>query len=156
MEPRWLSDDEQAAWRAFLLARQLLDEALDRQLLHDAAMPLTYYAILVTLSEAPGRSMRMTDLARALRYSPSRLTHAIASLERDGRVKRAPCETDRRGQLAVITEVGLDALAAAAPGHVAEVRARIFDQLTPQQVGQLHQICSVLLRGLEADRPPGS
>jgi DNA-binding MarR family transcriptional regulator len=154
MEPRWLSDDEQAVWRAFLLTWQLLDEAMDRQLLHESGMPLTYYAILVTLSEAPDHSMRMTDVARALRYSPSRLTHAVASLERDGWVTREPCESDRRGHLAVITPAGIAALEAAAPGHVAEVRSRIFDRLNADQVRQLHDICSVLLEGLEADRSP--
>jgi DNA-binding MarR family transcriptional regulator len=153
---RWLTAEEQAAWRAFLLARQLLDEALDRQLQADAGMPHTYYGILVSLSEAPGRALRMVDLARLLRYSQSRLTHAVASLERKRWVRREQCPSDRRGQLAVLTDDGMAALAAAAPGHVAEVRRRVFERLSAVQVAQLREICDTLLEDLDRDTIPSS
>ena len=97
-----LSPEEQATWRAFLLTSQLLDEALDRQLQRDAGMPHAYYAILVTLSEAPAATLRMSELAAVLRYSQSRMTHAVRSLEGSGWVRREQCPDDRRGQLAVL------------------------------------------------------
>jgi DNA-binding MarR family transcriptional regulator len=150
VQTRWLSDDEQATWRSFLAVQQLLDEALDRQLQRDAGLPHTYYAILVTLDEAEDGTLRMSELARRLRHSQSRMTHAVARLEHDGRVQRRPCPTDGRGQLATITAEGRRALAAAAPGHVAEVRARLFDRLSANQVTQLRRICQTLLEGLES------
>lgn len=148
-EPRWLNADEHRAWRAFVLTMHLLDQALDQQLQRDSGLPHAHYMILVILSESPDRQLRMSDLARGLRYSPSRMSHAVASLERNGWIERRPTPTDRRGQLALLTEAGFQALATAAPGHVAEVRARVFDQLTPDQVAQLGQICDALLPGLE-------
>jgi DNA-binding MarR family transcriptional regulator len=146
---RWLTEDEQATWRAYLLSTQLLDEALDRQLLRDAQMPVTYYAILVTLSDAPEHRLRMSDLARRLRYSPSRMTHAMTSLEAKEWVRREKCPSDRRGQLAVLTEGGMRALRAAAPRHVTEVRAHLFDHLSPQQVEQLREICETVVAGFD-------
>ena len=153
-KPKWLTASEQQAWRAFLLATQLVDERLDRQLQRDAGMPHAYYAILAGLSEAPDNSLRMSELARRLRYSQSRLTHAISSMERNGWVERRDCDTDRRGQVVSITAAGTAALAAAAPGHVAEVRAAVFDKLSGEQVGQLAAICTQILDGL--DQPDGS
>ncbi|MCU1368552.1 MAG: MarR family transcriptional regulator [Ilumatobacteraceae bacterium] len=157
---RWLDKDEQTAWRAYLLTTQLVDEALDRQLQRDAQMPHAYYGILVRLDEArqrPGEgTLRMTDLARGLRYSQSRLTHAITSMEGSGWVERRDCPTDRRSQLVAITEQGVAALADAAPGHVAAVRSAVFDQLTAEQVTQLGEICTAIVRGFEPPvTPPG-
>ena len=148
-EPRWLTDDQQRAWRAFVLTSHLLDRVLDRQLQHDAGLPHAHYMILVILAEAPEDRLRMSDLARALRYSPSRMSHAVASLERNGWVERHPCPGDRRGQLAALTAAGRQALVDAALGHVAEVRHAVFDHLSPDQVAQLEQICGALLPGLE-------
>ena len=151
MAAEWLTDDEQAAWRAYLLAFQLLWGDLDRQLQRDAGLAHSHYGILVALSEAPCHRLRMSDLAQLQRYSQSRLTHAIARLERDGYVVREQCPTDRRGQNAVLTPAGMKALEAAAPGHVAEVRAKVFDRLSDAQVAALRDVCENLLEGL--DRP---
>lgn len=147
---RWLSADEQRAWRSFMLATQLIDGTLDRQLQRDANMPHAYYGILVALSEAPDSTLRMSDLARHLRHSQSRMTHAISSMERSGWAKRTNCPTDGRSQLVSITPVGTAVLEQAAPGHVAEVRAAVFDKLTDEQVGQLGDICTTLLAGLDS------
>lgn len=136
-EPRWLDDEEQQAWRAFLRAASRIDEALDRQLQRDAGMPHTYYQVLAMLSEAPGRSLRMSELAGLTTSSPSRLSHAVARLEEKGWVRREPHPTDRRGAVAVLTDDGWDVLVAAAPGHVAAVREAVFDRLSRQQVRQL-------------------
>ena len=149
-KPRWLGASEQRAWRAYLDATRLLFDALDRQLQRDSGMPLAYYEILAQLSEADERSLRMSELADATRSSRSRLSHAVARLEERGWVKRVDCETDKRGQLATLTDAGFAALAAAAPGHVATVRKYLIDQLSREQVEQLEQIGSTVVAGLES------
>jgi DNA-binding MarR family transcriptional regulator len=147
-ETRWLSEDEQRTWRAFLAAIRLLTEQLDRELQRDADMPHTYYEILVALSEAPGRSMRMNQLADLCQSSRSRLSHAVSRLEEAGWVRRVPCPTDKRGALAVMTEEGFSAIEAAAPGHVETVRRHLFDVLNPEQVEQLGEISAAIRDGL--------
>ncbi|NUT08893.1 MAG: MarR family transcriptional regulator [Nonomuraea sp.] len=146
---RWLDPDEQQTWRNFLAASRLINEALDRQLQREAGMPHTYYVILVVLSEAPERSMRMSELAAMAQSSQSRLSHAVARLEERGWVRRERCPADGRGNLAVLTEEGFAALAAAAPGHVEEVRRSLFDVLTPEQVRELDEICAAVRNTLE-------
>ncbi|MER7335972.1 MULTISPECIES: MarR family transcriptional regulator [unclassified Micromonospora] len=141
---RWLDPDEQRTWRAFLTASRALMETLDRELQHDAGMPHAYYEILVRLSEAPQRRLRMSDLAEASGSSRSRLSHAVARLEAAGWVRREECPTDRRGQIAVLTDEGFATLAAAAPGHVEGVRRHLFDALSPAQVDQLRRISETL------------
>jgi DNA-binding MarR family transcriptional regulator len=143
-----LSDDEDRAWRAFLLGAQLLMDQLDRELLQRAGIPHAYYAILVVLSEQPHRALRMSEIAERLCFSKSRLTHAISRLEERGWVERTACPTDRRGQHAVLTEAGLAALKDAAPTHVAGVRHHLFDRLTPEQVEQLRAVGEAIARPL--------
>ena len=143
-EPRWLSAEEQETWRAFLAAVRLLTAELDRELQRDAGMPHAYYEILVALSEAPDRTVRMSELAALCQSSRSRLSHAVARLEEEGLVERRACPTDRRGALAVLTDKGFGALEAAAPGHVDAVRRHLFDQLTPEQVQQLGRISAAV------------
>ncbi|WP_173075951.1 MarR family winged helix-turn-helix transcriptional regulator [Phytohabitans rumicis] len=146
---RWLNGDEQRTWRAFLSASRALLDTLDRELQRDAGMPHAYYEILVRLSEAPARTLRMSDLAEATSSSRSRLSHAVARLEESGWVRREDCPTDRRGQLAVLTDLGFQVLADAAPGHVEGVRTHLFDQLTPEQVRQLRTISEAMLNHLD-------
>ncbi|MDX3236371.1 MarR family transcriptional regulator [Streptomyces sp. ME03-5709C] len=148
-EPRWLSDEEQRAWRAYMASTQLVADALDRQLQRDARMPHAYYSLLVWLSETPDRRMRMTELAERSKITRSRLSHAITRLEENGWVRRENCPSDRRGQLAVLTDEGFAALAEAAPGHVEAVRDAIFDRLSEEQVRQLGEICRVIAEGLQ-------
>jgi DNA-binding MarR family transcriptional regulator len=131
---------------------RLLFDALDRQMQQDSTMPHGYYEILVHLSEAPERSMRMGELADRTRSSRSRLSHAVDRLQERGWVERGDCPTDRRGQLANLTDAGFAALEAAAPGHVEAVRQHVIDQLTTDQVGQLEQICTAIVTGLEPCR----
>jgi DNA-binding MarR family transcriptional regulator len=149
-EPRWLNDDEQRTWRAFIAAFRLLFEQLDRELQRDAGIPHTYYEILVRLSEAPDRTLRMSQLADRTDSSRSRLTHAVDRLEERGWVRREDCPTDRRGQLAVLTDAGMETLRAAAPIHVEGVRSHLFDQLTPEQVEQLRTISEAISKQLGA------
>ncbi|MBT2525237.1 MarR family transcriptional regulator [Streptomyces sp. ISL-99] len=147
--PRWLSEQEQRTWRAYLQATTLLEDHLDRQLQRDAGMPHVYYGLLVQLSQAPQRRLRMTELARTAKITRSRLSHAIARLERNGWVRREDCPSDRRGQNAVLTDEGYAVLKQTAPGHVATVRQAMFDRLTPEQVRQLGEIMQVMAEGLQ-------
>ena len=147
---RWLDPDEQATWRAFLGATRLVFEQLDRELQRDSNMPHGYYEILVRLSEAPERALRMSALADRSQSSRSRLSHAVARLEENGWVRRESCADDKRGQIAVLTDEGFDALAAAAPGHVEGVRSHVFDPLTPEQVVQLREISTAMVDALQA------
>jgi DNA-binding MarR family transcriptional regulator len=149
---RWLDDDEQRVWRTFLAMTWLLDSALDAQLLRDAGMPHTYYMILVNLSEKSDRSARMSELAERLKFSQSRLSHAVARLEERGWVRREKYAGDKRGNLAVLTDEGHEALAASAPGHVEAVRENLFDLLTREQVEQLGAIGGAVLAKLDPGR----
>lgn len=149
--PRWLTDEEQHAWRAYLHATTLLEDHLDRQLQRDAGMPHIYYGLLVQLSQAPRRRMRMTELARNAKITRSRLSHAIARLEKNGWVRREDCPSDKRGQNAVLTDDGYAMLRRSAPGHVEAVRQAMFDRLTPEQVSSLGEIMRVLATGLEPE-----
>jgi DNA-binding MarR family transcriptional regulator len=146
---RWLADDEQKAWRAYLEATLLLFDALDRQMQQDSGMPHAYYEILVRLSETEGHNMRMSELAVQTRSSRSRLSHAIDRLQERGWVERADCPTDRRGQLAHLTDKGFDVLGAAAPSHVAMVRQHVIDRLSPEQIEHLTAIGNAIVAGLE-------
>jgi DNA-binding MarR family transcriptional regulator len=148
-EPRWLDTDERKVWLSYLAVTRLLDEALDRQLSRDAGFPHAYYQILAMLSEAPDRALRMSELAELTNSSQSRISHAIARLETLGWVRRRRCPTDKRGNIAVLTDQGFAILAAAAPGHVEAVREYLFDPLTPEQVQQLAGICDAILDQLD-------
>ncbi|MFI0937628.1 MarR family winged helix-turn-helix transcriptional regulator [Streptomyces sp. NPDC021020] len=158
---RWLSADEQDIWRAYLSASVTLAAHLDRQMRQEAGMPMAYYEILVRLSEAPHRRLRMSELADASLSSRSRLSHAVAALERNGWVERRPADGDRRGWVCALTSAGYEALAAAAPGHVTTVREHLFDVLTPEQLAALRQIGQAITAGLQpaceaarAEEPP--
>lgn len=145
---RWLDSEEQRTWRAFLAATTLLLERLDRQLQRDSGIPHTYYEILVRLSEAEGRRLRMSELAVNSMSSRSRLSHAVARLEEAGLVRRESCDTDRRGSIAVLTDAGFAALEKAAPGHVECVRQNLFDQLTDAQQSHLREACEAVVNHL--------
>lgn len=145
---RWLNDDEQRTWRAFGLASRLLTDRLERDLLAAADMPPTYYELLVLLSEAPERTLRMSELAQWTNSKASRISHAVNKLEDKGWVRREHYAGDRRGWLAVLTDDGLAALRAAAPAHVGSVREHLIDLLTPEQLCQLEEISQALLAHL--------
>jgi DNA-binding MarR family transcriptional regulator len=153
---RWLTADEQRAWRALLGMSRRLFDVLDNELQRDSGIPHTYYEILVRLSESPDRSLRMSELAERSLSSRSRISHAVARLEERGWVERRPCESDARGALAVLTPAGFEALAAAAHGHVEGVREHLIDLLSPSEVRALRVIGEKVLDHLGcADDLPG-
>ncbi|HEX7662705.1 MAG TPA: MarR family transcriptional regulator [Pseudonocardiaceae bacterium] len=149
VKARWLTSREQAVWRRFIYATGKFFEELERELQRDSNMPMTYYTILVELSEAPNRTMRMSDLAERCRSSRSKLSHAVARLEATGWIRREGCPSDKRGAYAVLTDAGFTALENAAPGHVNMVRKHLFDVLTEEQLDQLEQICLAIEKGLD-------
>jgi DNA-binding MarR family transcriptional regulator len=146
----WLNPRELTAWRAYLDSTRALFHVLESQLQADAGMPMAYYEILVNLSEAPDRTLRMGALATAVRSSTSRLSHAISRMEDCGWVRREPHPTDRRATFAVLTDDGATALAGAAPGHVSAVRQNLLRRLTPEQLDQLTDIS----RAIQAPEEP--
>ena len=148
-EPQWLTEEEQFVWRAYVHASTLLDDYLDRQLQRDAGMPHMYYGLLVGLGEADGHRLRMTQLAMKSKITRSRLSHAIARLEKNGWVRREDCPSDKRGQFAVLTDAGRDVLQRVAPGHVEAVRTSLFERLTPEQTKALGEILKIVAEGLK-------
>jgi DNA-binding MarR family transcriptional regulator len=143
-EVRWLTKEQQRVWRNYLAATRMVESEIERQLQRDSRMPATYYEIMVSLSEAPDRTLRMSELAERNRFSRSRLSHAVARMEAAGWIERRECPSDKRGAFAVLTEEGFAVLADAAPGHVEQVRSLLFDVLTDEQIGQLGEICATI------------
>jgi DNA-binding MarR family transcriptional regulator len=140
----WLSAEEQRVWRNYIAATRMVESELERQLQRDSGLPTTYYEIMVSLSEAPERTLRMSELADRSRFSRSRLSHAVARMEQQGWIERRECPSDKRGAFAVLTDKGFEALSAAAPGHVQQVRSLVFDVLSDEQIKQLGEICATL------------
>lgn len=134
---QWLDDDEQRAWRAMIDVTMWLHACLDADLLSNHELSEGGYGVLVALSEAPGRAMRMCDLAMELHLSPSGLTRRLDGLVKRELVTRRPADDDRRATMAVLTDRGYEVLEAAAPAHVESVRRNFFDHLTREQVRQL-------------------
>ncbi|MEV5386241.1 MarR family transcriptional regulator [Streptomyces sp. NPDC052721] len=147
-ETWWLNDEEQRTWRSFLLASRLVLDRVERQLKQDADISFAYFEILTRLSEAPERRMRMADLAAACVFDRSRLSHAIDRLVRDGWVRRVPCPSDARGQMAELTDEGMEKVRQAARDHAEQVRSLLFDRLTQDQQTALQEISEVLATGI--------
>jgi DNA-binding MarR family transcriptional regulator len=148
-EPPWLSAEEQRAWRALSSVLIRLDAALDAQLRRDAGLSHFDYAVLATLSEAPARTLRMSELAALAEGSLSRLSQVVARLEARGWIGRAPDPADGRYTLATLTDDGYATVAATAPDHVREVRRLVFDPLTRAQVQQLASIGQRIARAID-------
>jgi len=147
-EPRWLDTEEMRAWRGYLGLVRLLDDRLNRDLQEQSGLTSADYEILVRLSEAPERRLRMTELAQGAMISKSRLSHQMTRMESRGLACREGCPTDRRGAFAVLTARGFDALVSAAPGHVASVRRHLFDPLSREQVEALGKLSDAVIAGL--------
>jgi DNA-binding MarR family transcriptional regulator len=147
---RWLTENEQRNWRAWLAASMLLQDRLNRDLQAEHGLTMADYEILVRLSEVPDRRMRMSELAEVTLSSRSRLSHQIDRMEKAGFVERQVCEDDRRGAFAVLTEQGWTTLVATAPDHVESVRAHLVDQLSPAEFTALGSACQKVAEHLAA------
>ncbi len=150
MSTQWLSAAEMRAWRAYIGTFSDLSAALEADLVREG-VDLGDYQVLVFLSEAPNRSMRMCDLAQHLALSPSGLTRRLDGLVKTGAVERQASHDDRRVMMAVLTDDGFATLERVAPHHVESVRRRIFDRLDADQVAALESIFTAIGTGLRAD-----
>src|SRR5579884_1477804 len=138
--PRWLTATEQRAWRAYLDMNARLAARLNRELQDEFGLSIADFSVLVQLSEHVDARMRVLELARALRWEKSRLSHQLSRMQQRGLVERSNCSEDRRGAFIVLTERGRAAVEDAAPRHVEGVRRYLFDGLTDEQVGTLEAI----------------
>ena len=153
-EPRWLDAEESQAWRALAKTLVRLPAALDAQLRRDAGISHFEYQVLALLSEAPGRTQRMSELAMGAGSSLPRLSQVVARLEQRGWVRRTPDPADGRYTLATLTGQGQAKVTQAAPGHVQEVRRLVFDPLTKTQSRQLGEIGRRITRAIDPDDQP--
>src|SRR5919112_3798331 len=149
METRWLTDDERVAWVRLAAVLELLPGVLDTQLRRDAHLSHFEYFVLAMLSEAPGRTLRMTALAQRTNATLPRLSHVVRRLEDRGLVERFPCPEDGRATNARLTAEGWRTVQDSAPGHVSNVREHVIDALTPEQIDQLTTITDAVLRRLD-------
>ena len=147
----WLSQEQQETWRTYLAMTAALNARIERDLQQAAGMPHAYYLILAMLSEAPGHTMRMHQLADIVQASQSRLSHAVARLEEYGWVRREQAPGDKRGQLAILTEAGRARLIEVAPSHAETVRSTMFDPLSDSQLIEFRQICETVLAEMKDD-----
>lgn len=141
-DPAWLTDDEQAAWRAFAAVLTRLPTALDRQLRVDADLNAFEYWVLMVLSETEGRTLQLKVLAEMSHASASRLSHVVSRLEKRGWLSRCPSPDDARAHMAVLTDEGRAKVGGSAPGHVEAVRRLVFDGLTERDVADLARIAT--------------
>lgn len=150
-DDRWLSEAEQHAWRRLAAVMLKLPAALEQQLQRDAGMSHFEYWVVALLSEAPDRTLRLSQLAAQAHASLSRLSHVVTRLERRGWVKRRPCPDDARATLAVLTDAGYATVVEAAPGHVRRVRQLVFDHLDAADVAELARLCGTIADRLDAE-----
>ncbi len=141
----WLNDKQQESWRSFLTGQAIVLDAINQDLISESKLTLNEYEVLVRLSEAPKRQLRMSYLAENLVHSRSRLTHTVKRLEKDGFVTREPCPDDRRGIICKLTDEGFSKLEKAAPGHVASVRENLLDALDEGEFLELGRILGKLI-----------
>lgn len=155
-EPRWLDETQLDAWKRLVAVVELLPGVLDSQLQRDAGLSHFEYYVLAMLSEAPDRTLRMTQLAYRTNATLPRLSHVVTRLERRGLVERFPCPEDRRATNARLTPTGWDTVVATAPGHVATVRDHVVDALTDAQVVQLGEIAGAILDRVDPEDRMGT
>jgi len=150
---RWLTDREERAWRSLQVMHMRLDGALARQLAADSGLSYPDYVVLVVLTDRPDGRMRLFELAAALGWEKSRLSHQVARMADRSLVKKEKCDSDRRGAYVVVTSRGRRAIEAAAPGHVATVRRLFVDRLTPSQLDAIADAAELVLAALDEPAP---
>ena len=150
---RWLDREQQASWRALILGMTLLMDKLDEDLRRGFDLSLSEYEILVRLSERDGRTMRMAQLADAVRHSRSRVTHTVARMEKMGLVRREACAEDGRGINATMTDKGWDVLVRAAPLHVTGVRENLVDLCSREDFEAVGRVMNAVTDRLVVEHP---
>ncbi len=154
-EPPWLDDVQQRAWRGWNVASRRILAAIERQLRAMGGLTVDDYEVLAHLSEAPGRRLRMSELAASVVQSPSRLSQRVDRMEREGYVCRHPCDRDGRVLWAALTDEGFALLEDAAPGHVEEVRRVFIDRLTDKELAVLAELAPRLAEPVDDVEPEG-
>jgi DNA-binding MarR family transcriptional regulator len=147
---RWLTEEEQRAWRGLLRMTSQLNARANRLLQEEYGISLADYEVLVALSEAPEGRLRVFEVADALVWEQSRVSHQLARMQRRGLIMREGCATDARGAFAVLTTSGRAAIERAAPAHVEQVRQLVFDELSHEQVSALTEITTRVLDRMTA------
>lgn len=148
---RWLTPEEQHAWRGFVRLHERLGGRLARLLQAESNVSAADFAVLVHLTDVPEGRQRFLDLAQALEWEKSRMSHHIARMVKRGLVTRQECPEDGRGAFVVITEGGREAIEAAAPRHVEAVRALFLDHVTPAELRVLADISDRVVGKLDED-----
>ncbi|MBB5793057.1 MarR family winged helix-turn-helix transcriptional regulator [Streptomyces caelestis] len=146
---RWLTPEEQHAWRSFVRLHEKLGGRLSRLLQKESKVSAADFAVLVQLTDVPEGRQRYQDLARALEWEKSRMSHHIARMAGRGLVVREDCPDDGRGAFVVITEAGRAAIEAAAPLHVEAVRELFLDHVTPAELRVLADISERVVSKLD-------
>jgi len=147
---RWLTEEEQRAWRGLLRMTAQLNARMNRQLQDEYGISLADYEVLVALSEAPGGRLRVFEVADALAWEQSRVSHQLARMQRRGLIAREDCATDARGAFAVLAEAGRAAIERAAPAHAELVRQLVFDGLGHDDLSALTEVTTRVLDRLAA------
>lgn len=148
---RWLTPEEQQAWRSFVRLQERLGGRLARQLQSESNISAADFAVLVHLTDVPEGRQRYQDLSRALEWEKSRMSHHIARMAGRGLVVRQECPEDGRGAFVAITEQGRTAIEAAAPLHVEAVRRLFLDHVTPAELRTLGEISARVVEKLDED-----
>jgi len=154
--PAPLTPDEERTWRALIRLLVQLPRTIDEDLVRRNNLSLTQYLVLMSLSEAPKRSLRMSQLATAASMSPSRMTRVVQAMEHDGLVGRSSAPGDGRGSIATLTDAGLRRLKEAWPEHLASVRALILDHIAPNDLDGFYRVIHGLLKSVEGETVPRS
>ena len=147
---RWLTEEEQRAWRGLLRMNRQLNARMNRQLQDEYGISLADYDVLVVLSEAPEGRLRVFEVTDALAWEQSRVSHQLARMQRRGLITREGCASDARGAFAVLTAAGRATIERAAPAHVAQVRQLVFDGLSHDQLTALTEVTTLVLDRLAA------
>jgi DNA-binding MarR family transcriptional regulator len=150
---RWLTEEEQRAWRGLLRMTSQLSARMNRQLQDEYGISLADYEVLVPLSEAPAGRLRVFEIADALAWEQSRVSHQLARMRRRGLIAREECQADARGAFVALSQAGRAAIERAAPAHVEMVRQLVFDELSPDQVTALTEVTSHVLGRLAQTQP---
>ncbi|MDQ6713893.1 MAG: MarR family transcriptional regulator [Candidatus Dormibacteraeota bacterium] len=147
-----LKNTELRAWAAFLNAQASLLRRLEAELIEKEDMTLAEFDVLIQLAMAPDRRLRMTELSDRVRLSHSGVTRLVDRLAQAGLVRRARCDSDRRGMFATLTAAGRARLKHAEPVHLRGIREHFAKRLSPAQLSAVADA----LEPLAGDSPPAS
>ncbi|ALG06602.1 MarR family winged helix-turn-helix transcriptional regulator [Kibdelosporangium phytohabitans] len=148
VQPRWLDETEDRAWRGYRQMFLLLNAQVNRDMAHESGLSEPDYDVLSTLAESKNHRYRLKKLAERMMWSQSRLSHHVTRMQQRGLVTREECADDARGATIVLTKAGRKAIEAAAPLHVESVRRHFFDHLTREQVEVLGDATHAVVKAL--------